>query len=198
MAQQDIASLLQLLIEDETINGISTTAGSNKTQTKKAVGTALPQLIQALSKNSKSEEGANSLFKALDDHDGSALDDILGTINDSNTQTDGAKILGHILGGDESSVVQQIASKAGISSSQASGILQTLSPLVLETLGKAKNTQGLNASDISEVLSRLLNGSGSGGGSFLIALLDQDKDGDYKDDLLAMFINWLKKLFFGR
>jgi hypothetical protein len=196
MAQQDIASILKNLIGEDTIRGISKTAGTEIPQTKTAVKTGLPKLIEGLSKNCESKEGAEALNTALDDHDGSILENMLGAVGDSNTQTDGAKILEHVFSDNGSSIIKNVASKAGISGTQATSILQTMAPLVLESLGKTKQLQGLNASGVTGVLTDLLNNKS--GNSLLVTLLDQNKDGNIKDDLLTMLINWIKSLFFGK
>lgn len=186
MTDQTLLSLLGNFVKEETIKSIGNTAGTNVPQTKTAIQNALPELIAGLSKNSKTKEGAESLMEALNDHNGSALNNLTRTIKSSDTQADGAKILGHIFGENQSSVVESVATKSGISTSSASGILQTIAPLFLETLGKTKEEQGLTSNNISGVLSGFLN------------LLDQDKDGDIKDDLFSMFINWIKNLFIKR
>ena len=143
MSQQEFLSLLGKLVNEETIKGLSNLSGTKTTQANTAVKTSLPEILQALLNNCKSEEGASSLYSALDDHDGSSLNNIPETIKDSNTQVDGAKILEHIFGSDQSAVVNDVVSKSGISSSQATNILQTISPLLLDTLGKIKQAQGL-------------------------------------------------------
>ena len=193
MADQTLLSLLGNFVKEDTIKAIGNTAGTDVPQTKTALQNALPELIAGLSKNSKTKEGAESLMNALNDHNGSALNNLPRTIKSSDTQTDGAKILEHVFGGNQSAVVENVATKSGISTSSASGILQTIAPLFLETLGKTKDEQGLTSSNISDVLSGLLNNQS--GGSFLLNLLDQDKDGDIKDDLFSMFINWIKSIF---
>jgi hypothetical protein len=45
-------------------------------QSKKAVEMAMPMLMGALAKNTSDTQGAESLDKALEQHDGSILDNI--------------------------------------------------------------------------------------------------------------------------
>ncbi len=179
MSTTSLTSLLKTFIQEETIKGIFANAGANTSQIKTAVKAALPKLLEGLANNSKSEEGSKSLAEALDQHDGSSLKNILKMINNDNTQADGSKILGHVFGENQNSVVENVASQSGISSSQATNVLQTVAPLLMEVLGQTKQTQGLNSGDIPGVL---------------LSLLDQNKDGHYKDDLFTMFINWIKSL----
>lgn len=181
MPTTELASLIKTFIQKEVIKEISANAGANSSQIKTAMQAALPKLLEGLANNSQSEEGAKSLIEALGQHNGEPLKNILEMIQDNNTQVDGSKILGHIFGEKQNSVVENIASKSNISSSQSSNVLQTVAPLLMEALGQTKQTQGLNTENIS---------------SFLLALLDQNKDGHYKDDLWNMFVNWVKGLFF--
>ncbi len=196
MANNEVATLLGNLLKDEVIRGISEKAGTEVPQTKTAVKTAMPQIIEALAKNSSSKEGAESLSGALDQHPGSLLGNILGAVGDNNTQTDGAKILEHVFGTGEQAVVSGVASKAGISTNQATGIMNTVAPLIMESLGKTKADQSLNSGDISGLLAGLLGGQS--GGSVLTGLLDKDGDGDIKDDLLTMFFRWIMSFFTGK
>jgi len=196
MANSEVTNLLKNLIKAEVIKGISQNAGTEVPQTTTAVKTAMPRFIEALAKNSSSDDGAKSLSEALDQHDGSVLGNILGAIGDNNTKTDGAKILQHVFGSGEAAIVGDMASKAGISSAQATGILETVAPLIMESLGKTKKDEGLGAGDISGLLTGLLGGQG--GGSVLLNLLDANKDGDIKDDLWAMFIRWIMSFFTGK
>lgn len=193
MANTEVTNLLKNLFKEEVIKGISQHTGTEVPQTKTAVKTAMPRFIEALAKNSESNEGAKSLSEALDQHPGSLLGNILGAVGDNNTKTDGAKILEHVFGAGERAVVGDMASKAGISSSQATGILETVAPLIMESLGKTKKDQGLDTGDISGLLAGLLGGQG--GGSVLLNLLDANKDGDIKDDLWTMFIRWITSFF---
>jgi len=189
MAQQGINFLLRNIVKDDTIKAIGAATGTNPSQTKTAVKTALPEFITALSKNCETKSGAQALTTALDDHNGSLLGNLFGTIKNKETQTDGEKILGHVFGGGESDIITNIASKAGISQAQAGGVLQTVAPLVMETLGKTKLAQGLDSNGITSVLSDLINGGS------LLGFLDQNKDGDIKDDIFGWIINWIKSLF---
>jgi hypothetical protein len=64
-------------------------------QSKKAVEMAMPMLMGALANNTSNTQGAESLDKALEQHDGSILENI--DISNLLTSNDGQKIIGHIL-----------------------------------------------------------------------------------------------------
>lgn len=59
---------------------------------------SIPALLQALEKNAKSKEGAESLANALENHKDDEVEDVKGFLNKVNTD-EGDKILQHILGG---------------------------------------------------------------------------------------------------
>jgi hypothetical protein len=91
-----------------------------------------PLLLSQLSKNAESEEGANSLYNALDKHTSAKTD-----IDDDDT--DGQKIISHIFGGEKDTTASKIAKEAGVSKEQAGGALASLAPLLLGALGEEKS-----------------------------------------------------------
>ena len=152
-----MASLSEMLLSQlggDTMRQIGAAIGADPTTTRQAVGTAVPLLFSALAKNASNPKGAQSLLGALDrDHDGSVLDD-LGSLLSSFQQGPGAGILGHVLGGQQSTVESGLANKTGLNAAAISQLLVMLAPMVMGMLGKAKREQDLDVGG----LSRTLNG----------------------------------------
>lgn len=172
-------------LHGDSLQKMSSALGTDNATTSNAVNAALPLLVAALAKNSASPEGATALAGALDrDHDGSALND-LSSLLDQAPGGMGQKILGHILGGRQSTIAQSLGASTGMDSGKATALLAMLAPLVLAYLGRAKREQGLDAGGLGSVLGSERAGmaarAGSPGG--LMSMLDRDGDGSVVDDV---------------
>lgn len=147
---------------------------------------AMAALMSGLKKNASHPEGAQALSNALDRHDGSLLNNV-GQLANDDVIAEGQKILGHILGGKQAQTEQALARTAGVSQDQIGQLLAMAAPAVLATLGRAKREQGLDASAlaglVTEESTRVQQKAPSELGG-LMSFLDQDGDGDFKDDLL--------------
>lgn len=165
--------------------------GADENKTQAAVATALPALLTAMNRNAKQSDGANALAGALQkDHDGSLLDNLSGFLSGAVTgrQANGAGILKHVLGNDQSEVEQGIAQSSGLDLSQVAKLLPLLTPIVMAVLGKQQRSGGLNASALANLLGQESKTARQAVPSDLLGSLggffDRDGDGDYKDDLL--------------
>ena len=181
-----ILDLLQGEIGQSAIEQLGGQLGVDKDQAASVMSGALPLLVQALAKNAN-QGGAEALAGALENkHDGSILNDVSGFLSGGNFG-DGAAILGHVLGGQQSVVSSGLSKATGLSSEQVSTALAALAPVVLGAVGKIKAQQGLDASGLSDFLGQekeaVANKSPDAMG-ILGKLLDTDNDGDISDDLL--------------
>ena len=94
-----ILDSLNSALGDNAIGQISQQLGSDPATTGSAVSAALPVLISALAKHSSSPGGADALQAALQQHDGSVLDDLASHFGGGTASLDGgAAILGKVLG----------------------------------------------------------------------------------------------------
>ena len=185
-----MSGILDLLNSDlgkTIISGVSQESGQPQDKTGKLLTMAMPVLIQAMKRNASAPEGAQGLMNALSSkHDGSILDNLGGFLNGGDF-SDGSKILGHVLGGNQDTMVQGLSSKTGVDSSIISKILPMLAPIVMGYLGKQTKSNGVsNSSDLGGMLGGLLGGSG--GNSILTSVLDQNGDGklDVSDAMSAL------------
>lgn len=171
--------------------------GADTGKTKEAVGTALPAILAALANNASRKDGADSLYGALQkDHDGSVVDNLGGFLGNPDV-ADGHGILGHVLGTNRPQVEQNIAQKSGLDLSSVAKLLPVLAPIVMSFLGKMTRQNNLDAGGLSNALQmekKEVEASGFDLGGVL-GMLDRDKDGDYKDDVMALGGSWIKRLF---
>jgi hypothetical protein len=197
-------SLLDALTQQlggQNLSALSNQLGLDENQTSSAVSAALPMLIQAMNRNTSSNDGAASLANALDkDHDGGILDN-LGGFFASPDNGAGAGILKHLLGQNRGQVEQGISQMAGIDSQKAGGLLENLAPVLMGFLGQQKRQQGLDIGGIASLIGGFTGQAQQGGGnssaamSLLNGILDQDGDGSIVDDIGG---GLLKNLFGGR
>ena len=185
-----MSGILDLLNSDlgkSIISGVAGSTGNDSDKTSSVLTMALPVLMKAMERNAATPEGAEGLMGALSGkHDGSILDNIGGFLNGGDF-TDGSKILGHVLGGNQDTMVQGLSSKTGVDSGMIAKILPMLAPIVMGYLGKQTKSNGVtNSSDLSGMLGGLLGGSG--GSSILTSVLDQNGDGklDVSDAMSAL------------
>lgn len=191
--------LTQVVVQQITPQATQKT-GLDESVTKTMLPVAITALMTAMKNNAAKPEGAQALAKALDSHDGSLLNN-LTQLGDDNVLADGKKILGHILGGKQAQTEQALASSAGVDQNQMSQLLAMAAPIVLASLGRAKREQGLGAADLAGLVTseslqaqKIAPQAAQG----LMSFLDQDGDGDIKDDLLNHAGKQLLGGLFGR
>ncbi len=195
-----MASIMELLssqISGQGLSQLSGALGTDDGQTQRAVAAALPLILGALSKNAAKPEGAQALHAAIErDHDGSILDR-LGDVVDTSTQQSGAKILGHAFGGKQSAMEAGVARTAGVTTAQAASLMASLAPVVMGAIGKQQRDSGLDASQLTSLLSdeRGQIDKTPGAGGLLTRLLDQDGDDSIVDDLGQAGMGLLGKMF---
>ncbi len=179
--------------------------GADPEQTKAATDGVLATLVAGLARNASSPEGAQSLNSALErDHDGSVLDDFMGSITGNRELANpkalnGQGILGHILGGKQNSAADMISQMSGLGKGQTGKLMVMLAPMIMGALGKVKRNQGLDSGALSSILTSALGTRRQQGGGETIdmisSFLDADGDGDVMDDLGKMGKGLLGGLF---
>lgn len=179
-----IEDLIQSDLGKQIISSIGNQVGTTEGETSSVLASALPTLVNAMQNNSQSEEGAGGLLGALlgGKHEGGLLDNLGGLIGGVDTE-DGGKILGHVLGGNQSAVEENLSQNTGVSSDKIGMILKLAAPILMAYLSnQAKSNNVQNGTDLGGLLGGLLGGSSngkssSGSGSILTSILDQDGDG---------------------
>ncbi len=202
----DLSNLMGILVQSGALNNIAGQTGESPSATQAAVQALLPTLVGAVARNASTEQGASSLLNILDsDHDGSALDDIVGLVGGAMAGTktgDGAGIISHLLNGNQhATVTSMVSQQAGVSSSSAATIMQLLAPVVMNYIGQQKNTQGLDAAGL---IGSLIGGgkqqgqtqdqSAIGG---MMGLLDMNQNGSSMDEIMSIGGSLLSNYFKG-
>lgn len=196
-----MSSLIDLLtssLDDNAVAEIGRQLGKDGETTRNAIGSALPMLVGALQKSTQQDQGQGLARALAEKHDGSVLDGI-GDFLSRGDRSDGAGILRHILGARQGAAVQALQSASGVEASQASGLLETLAPLVLGAVSKAQPDVSQNPGELAGMLEREtrdIEARTPGVMSALSGVLDADGDGDTDlGDLLKLGSSKLGRLF---
>ena len=176
------------------IEQMSSQLGVSSNQTKNAMASALPILMNALAKNSQNKQGASALDNALSKkHDGSILDNLGGFLSNPDLK-DGSGILKHVLGAKRQNVEKYVSDDAGINSQSSGKLLEMLAPIVMGYLGKQKKAAPAQGGGIGDLLGSFLNQEKQASPksqSVIEQLLDQDNDGSIADDITQLGASFL-------
>ncbi|MEM6469997.1 MAG: DUF937 domain-containing protein [Planctomycetota bacterium] len=199
-----LMDLVGSYLNDENVDRISRSLGSDRSKTEKAISAALPTLVGAMTRNANDPSKQERLHQALvRDHDGSLFDHLgsfLGPGDDPVEQpgltkktTSGGAILDHLLGNRRGRVEQGVSSASGLDSGQSVKLMSMLAPLLMGALGKKRRDGDLSAGGLGDLLQseRQSVESEPATKSLLGRMFDQDGDGDF--DLMDIV-----KLGFGR
>jgi len=160
--------------------------GMNQNLAAQMMPMAMAVIMNGLKKNASTPQGAEALSRALENHDGSLLNNV-SKIGDDNVLADGQKILGHILGGKRGQTEAALAKSAGVNQDQIGSLLAMAAPAILASLGRAKREQGLDSSALAGLVTeegvRAQKAAPTQFGG-LMNFLDADGDGDFTDDLM--------------
>ena len=156
------------LLQGQDLGKLAEQVGGSSTEARNGVAAALPAILAAVNKNANNSEKAQGLNKALEQHDGSVLNN-LGSYLQNPDLKDGAGILNHLFGGNTQNVANAVSQSSGL---DAQGSLK-----MLVTSNLAANFAGEGG-----IMSMITN------------LLDANKDGNVMDDLTGM----IGKLFGGK
>ncbi|HEY0159154.1 MAG TPA: DUF937 domain-containing protein [Thermoanaerobaculia bacterium] len=153
----------------DTIQQLSGALGADPATTSNAISAALPALLGGLAQNAAQPEGAAALDSALDQHDGSILDNLGSAFGGGGNGAGagalggiGGAILGHIFGGRRGPVEEGVGKASGLNAAQVAQLMALLAPIVMGVLGRMKQTKKLDANRLPEVLN---DGGGGAVGS---------------------------------
>ena len=191
----DLTQIITQQLSGNAVSSIAQRLGVSESTANTAVQIGVPLLLAALARKAANPEGAQSLHSAINnDHDGSIFDNLSGYLGDPQS-ANGAGILGHVLGGNQSAVANNLAGATGLDQGSASNLLATLAPLVMGAVGQAQQKQGLDASGLSSMLTAQQQTAQANSPEvmgMLGSMLDQNQDGSVIDDLKRMAANFFK------
>ena len=163
----------------DTIQQLSGALGVDPATTSNAVSLALPALLGGLAQNATRPEGAAALDHALDQHDGSILENLSSMFGGGSGAGGGAlggvggAILGHIFGGRRGPVEEGVEKASGLNAAQVAQLMAMLAPIVMAVLGRMKKAKGLDANRLPEVLNDSGGALSGGLGSVLSGIFGQ-------------------------
>lgn len=187
-----VLDMLTKQLSGDRIKDLSRWIGVSESTVDSAVKSALPVLVGALAKNAQKPDGAQALGSAVErDHDGSILDR-LGDFLKSPDTTAGDGILGHVLGQRRGAVEQGISQQSGLDAGGVAKLLSGLAPVVMGAVGREKKKKGMDLVamakmlnvDYQKQLEEHRRKKESSPMAKLMGLIDQDDDGDVKDDIM--------------
>jgi len=184
-----MSSILDVLTQQlsgNTVQQISSQLGADPASTQQAIGAALPLLLSAVGKQAANPNTASGLLSALQQHDGSVLQDVSGYLSNGGDVQDGNGILGHLLGGQTSTAANSLGAATGLTASSSGQLLAMLAPLVMGAVGQAQQQQGLDASSLVGMLSGHQQQADSLLGGIASQLLDSNHDGSIVDDVMKI------------
>jgi len=190
--------LTQAVTQQLTGNAVSSIAqrlGVSESTANTAVQIGVPLILAALARKASQPEGAQQLHQAIsNDHDGSIFDNLSSYLGNPQS-ANGAGILGHVFGGDQSAITNNLAGATGLDQGSAGNLLETLAPLVMGAVGQAQQQNGLDANGLSSMLSTQQQEAQTNAPDvmgMLGSMLDQNKDGSAMDDLQRMAATFFK------
>ena len=191
-------ALTQIITQQLAGNAVSTIAqrfGISESTANTAVQMAVPLILAAMARNASNPEGAASLHQAVaNDHDGSIFNNMMDYM--SNPQSaNGAGIVGHVFGGQQATVQNNLAQATGMDQGSAAGVLETVAPIVMGALGQTQQQTGLDAAGLSNMLNaqqQQAQASEPGLMGMLGSMLDQNNDGSAMDDLQRLAAGFFK------
>jgi hypothetical protein len=108
-------------------------------------------ILAGLANNAAQPGGAQSILAALQQHDGSALQNA-GSVIQNPQQSGAAGILGHVFGNQQGAANQAVAQHTGLDAAQVAQIMAVAAPLVMGAIGQMQRQQGLHAGNLGQVL----------------------------------------------
>lgn len=185
----------QQLAGSAAVSSIAQRFGISETTANTVVQIGIPLILAALARNASQPQGAESLHQAINnDHDGSIFDNLMGYLGNPQS-ANGSGILGHVFGGQQSLIENNLAQATGMDQGSAGGLLETLAPLVMGAVGQVQQQNGLDPSGLSSMLNGQQQQAQENAPDvmgMLGSMLDQNKDGSSLDDLQRLAANFLK------
>jgi len=169
--------------------------GVSESTAQTAVQIAVPLIVAALARNAAQPQGAQDLHEAVTrDHDGSILDNLRGYL-DNPEASNGAGILGHVLGAQRPAVENNLAQATGLDPNSAGSLLETVAPLVMGAVGREQQQNELDANGLSQYLGEQQQQAQASNPDLMAnlrSMLDSNNDGSVLDDLTRAAGNFFK------
>lgn len=173
----DLKKLTDKLLSSDSIDGLSNLTGVSEKDVKNVLAQALPSLLDGAKGQAKNKETSEGFATALSEHaknDTNDLTKFLGNVD----LADGAKIIKHLLGSNNDTVVKDVAKQSGVSKAKTSSVLSGLGPLLMSLLGQQTNEDNNKDSGVGNLIGSLLDNVDLG--SLFTGLLGSDDSSSTK------------------
>ena len=156
----DISSIMTTLLSSDSVSGLSKKTGASKNEVTSVLASALPMLLQGAQSQADDEETAAGFEKALEDHSNDDTSNLLSFMNGVDLE-DGAKIIGHLLGGNTSSTTKKVSKSSGASADSTAQIMSAAAPLLMSLLGQSSKfeskTKKKSSSGTGDLMGQLVS-----------------------------------------
>lgn len=190
-----ITQIITQQLSGSASSAIAQRFGISETTANTAIQMAIPLILTAMARNASQPQEAENLHQAIaNDHDGSIFNNLMGYLGNPQS-ANGAGILGHVFGSQQPAIENNLAEATGMDQSSAAGLLETVAPLVMGSLGQAQQQNGLDASGLSSLLNSQQDQAQANAPDamgMLSSMLDQNKDGSAMDDVKRLAANFFK------
>ena len=144
-------------------SGISQATGTSQKDVTSILVSALPSLLSGAGQQASNASTATSFAQALQSHATADTSNVASFFNQVDT-TDGAKIVQHLFGSQNSATTKAIAQEAGVTQKQAASVLSAAAHYLMSLLGqqteketKKATTQAAKTTQTSSLMSSLLS-----------------------------------------
>ena len=155
-----MSSMLDLVREAVTpdlMRKISAVIGESPGATEKAMGAAVPTILESLADKASTVEGAERLRSMISEggYGAGMLDKLGATLSGGASESllrKGSSLISGLFGHRAATIADTIASVAGISRGSSSSLLGLAAPLVMSVLGKQVASRSLDAAGLMGML----------------------------------------------
>lgn len=155
----DLNALMGTLLSGDTIANMSQKTGASGQAVQNVLASALPALLNGAQAQANGSDTAESFVNALAQHAQDDTHDLSAFVQNIDME-DGAKIVSHLLGNQQTEITQTASQRAGLSSGSTGLILAAAAPLLMSLLGQQTNgSQNNNAAGIGSLLGSMLGGA---------------------------------------
>jgi len=152
----NLVDLVKDQVGSAVMNQLGSALGGNSDVTEKAVGGAIPSILQGLMGSASTSSGAESLFKAVQDQDDgilSNLGDLIGGGADSPFASAGSGVLSSLLGGGAlGNLASAVAGFSGLGKSSSNSLMGLLAPIIFSVIKRKVLGGGLNAASLASMM----------------------------------------------
>ena len=151
----DLTTLLSSMLSDDSLTAVAQKAGVSEDAAAGVLASALPSLLNGANGQASGKDTSDSFQEAVLAHAGRNPKDV--------DLDEGKKIVGHLLGTQNTATQQEIADRSGLNSSQVGLILAAAAPMLMNMLGS--NSSSNTSAGTASLLTSLLGGGSNSASS---------------------------------